>query len=346
MNEPKQTIEKIYRINWPGPAGPLSYDIKKLPFAIDIQSDPDLDWLRIEIFDENKLLYFYDVETKNEESFNISLDKFNTGLSLVSESRQVLAYVANNHQQPLVAVDQNQDKLAFAVLMDATCYNSWQHEDNGSELNKAYEASLKTINDEIKRFLALHQTALFSALSFYDMDIDLRTPLTSSYALDIPCIDWLSTENRFVKFSDNKFDRAMAALKKREGFDYIDELASGLEACSGLPWPKDAKKVLLVIGNSPGYSLIDPAPATKLALPNIGPRRFDIDTYLTQLKQQQITILSIYIDYMAADDEALPDQINLARWTKDQYKNMASTPAFAFNSLDIDDFNLEELLNL
>lgn len=120
---------------------------------------------------------------------------------------------------------------------------------------------------------------------------------------------------------------ALTRLRPTPGADLVDALADALAACLELGWRPDARKLVLVVGDSPGHSLLEPAPWGCDARA----RRCDVDIEASRLGGRGIEIVTIYsAPPRQAVDYFDPSLRLIFQHAREQYQRLASTPEFAF----------------
>lgn len=122
--------------------------------------------------------------------------------------------------------------------------------------------------------------------------------------------------------------RSLLSVPASSGGDFVDALAEGLAKCADLPWRGDARKVVVLSGDSPGFSLLHPAPRGADARV----RRLTVDAQADELHRRGVEIVTIYND--AAEQAGvytnLRPQKSLLEHARLQYARLASWPGLAF----------------
>ena len=122
-------------------------------------------------------------------------------------------------------------------------------------------------------------------------------------------------------------------IEPTPGADLVDALADALAAANQLQWGDDSRRLLLIIGDSPGHATAYPAPYGGDALA----RRADVDAEAARLHRDRVTIMTLYHAPVAPLVEALLDaQVALLDHARDQYRRLASIPQLAFTTADFD----------
>ena len=119
----------------------------------------------------------------------------------------------------------------------------------------------------------------------------------------------------------------LLSLRPTSGGDFVDALADALAACRGLRWRKGARKLLVVTGDSPGYSIRRPAPWGADAQV----RESDVDVEATALHRLGVEIVTLYH----------PPELNSATFeferpfvehARAQYLRLAARPGLHFEA--------------
>jgi hypothetical protein len=125
----------------------------------------------------------------------------------------------------------------------------------------------------------------------------------------------------------------LTALRGSSGVDFVDSLAEALEAASQLPYRPGARRIAVILGDSPGFSLRHPAPPRADAQV----RRKDVDSQAFALYRCQVEVATLYLDGLAAADGLLVDyQRPLVDFARRQYARLASTEALAWRASTFD----------
>ena len=127
--------------------------------------------------------------------------------------------------------------------------------------------------------------------------------------------------------------RHLLAIPATVGGDYVDALADALDACARLQWREEARKLAIVSGDSPGYSLVRPTPGNA----DICIRLHDVDTGAHRLHERGVEVLTIY-DAPPVDHAIRGTAVSreMLAYTRDQYARLASLPAMSFEAASFD----------
>ena len=123
-------------------------------------------------------------------------------------------------------------------------------------------------------------------------------------------------------------------LRSTPGGDFVDALADALAAAGRLQWGDERRRLLVLIGDSPGHATADPVPHGGDALP----RRTDVDSEAARLhRDQRVEVLTLYHPPPAALARTLLEpQQALIDFARGQYRRLASEPRLAFSTTDFD----------
>ncbi len=117
------------------------------------------------------------------------------------------------------------------------------------------------------------------------------------------------------------------------GGDFVDAVADALEACTELRWRPEARKLVVLFGDSPGHSIEFPAPTGGDA----GVRERDVDLQAMKLHELGVEIVTVYLS--PAKGLGLRDvefRAELLSFAREQYVRLASLPEMAFDARDFE----------
>lgn len=131
----------------------------------------------------------------------------------------------------------------------------------------------------------------------------------------------------------------LLAIPPSSGGDFVDALADALAACNELRWNDEARKWILITGDSPGFSTTQPIPAGDACV-----RLLDVDTQKLCLQRKGIELLTLYhsppdSDLQALKAPGLEAQKKLQESAGQQFTHLASLEELAF---EVSQFNGEK----
>jgi hypothetical protein len=134
-------------------------------------------------------------------------------------------------------------------------------------------------------------------------------------------------------------DAALDALHRLppcSGADFVDAVAEGLEACLRVGWREDARKLVILIGDSPGYSLSD-GEQEAIQLADGRCRTRDVFDQAANLHARGVELATVLLlGGLQQLEEASDAAARLVAHTRRQYQELASLPAWALSSLNLD----------
>jgi hypothetical protein len=121
----------------------------------------------------------------------------------------------------------------------------------------------------------------------------------------------------------------LMGLRGTSGCDFVDALADGLQAAGRFNWRTPARHLLVVIGDSPGYSVVPPPPP----LANAQARSLDVYSEAARLHDQAVEIVTIFHDIGASPGQfAAQDPGPMLSYARQQYERLASARGYALLS--------------
>lgn len=134
------------------------------------------------------------------------------------------------------------------------------------------------------------------------------------------------------RLSPDALERALAALTPSPGGDFVDALGDALDAAVSLPWRTDARKLLVLSGDSPGFSLIQVSTLPRFA--DAQARRHDVLLAAEDLHQKGVEVLTIY--HVSPPPLGVPYARQCLDYAREQYRRIASHGSLAFDAESFD----------
>lgn len=264
-----------------------------------------------------------EIETSANETIDVQVTHCNHVLTLATSKQHTIRYLPNDQKYNSVNAFKpklDTQKLDILILIDAT-----MRQDNQFSIES--EPFIHSLNEKLQNFIESlhekHSEINLSLMLFGDkkiLHIDKDTlDLSPKNIYDYP----LGTEE-FIPWNKDELEESLKNLKGIHGADYIDALAESLEKIntSERYWRNDARRLLLVIGNSPGFSLLNPAPLVNGIGFNAAIRHCDVESQTKALHKQEVEIITLYVK---ESSEIRGDFKSIVDYTQKQYKNLAST---------------------
>lgn len=131
-------------------------------------------------------------------------------------------------------------------------------------------------------------------------------------------------QRRLAALSGARLAAALEEVPATSGGDYVDALAGALRACRDVGWRPDARHIVVLTGDSPGFSLLRPAPRDADA----HVRRFDVDDEALALHALEVEVVTIF--HRSTTSDVYLDH------AREQYARLATRPELAFRALEFD----------
>ncbi|MFL6244777.1 MAG: hypothetical protein ACJ74H_02040 [Thermoanaerobaculia bacterium] len=267
------------------------------------------------------------------------------GLQLRSPGRDVVLLPPDDRYDPVMPIrPATAAPLDIAIVIDGTL-RRWP--EGGAVLAQ----NTRVLDDEnfwseqVERLLSLiealangRETRL-AVLAFGDQDPPTVTApdLRPRYRL------LHGEDQRILQPFDAKRGREqLLSIPSTPGGDFVDALADALEACGQLHWRTSARKLVIVVGDSPGCSLLHPLPkGADLCI-----RERDVDTQSDHLHRKNVEIVTIYLGPASAREFAYYRGFGreLVLAAQAQYTRLASTKGLAFDTASFDPATAASLL--
>lgn len=339
-----------------GPDAPVVVKLQCLPGASAIQlpiSGPD-----------GEQVACYEVEAWAGEVVQVSLRLMDNGVPWVAASSRVLSLPVDPPQTPRLPLlpPPPEAPLDVAIAVDAT--TTIFMEDTGREAGMR-EIGLVPLLEQ-RGHWSTHTgqlAALVQALAGRHEDVNLtafafadhRTASVEAEELQ-PEFVLRPAHPRLERISVTALQHRLLGFEASPGGDFVDALAEALHAARQLNWQPGARRVLLISGNSPGHSVLHPAPRGA----DLHVRELDVDIEADRLHAMGVEIVTVFHDFSPPDAGSDPEtdsarkarEVFLSRdlvrdlvdYTREQYERLASRRELAFVTSLFDPPDVTELL--
>jgi len=233
---------------------------------------------------------------------------------------------------PILINQQNSSLLDIVLIIDGTNHLL-------KATNEKYPITWQQLHEKVQEFiaqLANKFSTRVGILAFADQEppehirADALKPL---YHLK-PDIK-KGEEFSFIPFNQKQLEQQIQQIQSSSGCDYIDAVADAFEACQHFNWRQKARRLIILMGDSPGHSILHPIAKGG----DINIRKYDVEVEALKLHQQKIEIITLYIQPL--DKKVRLDVIN---YSQKQYKKLASLPCYTFQDIDFEaDIAINEL---
>jgi hypothetical protein len=185
----------------------------------------------------------------------------------------------------------------------------------------------------------------FSVVAFGDhcqTTLNDGSDLKPSYLIDPESSD----QRRFRALAIDRVENVLLNVRPTPGFDFVDGLADGMHACEEIGWREGARKILLVFGGSPGYSLLDPIRDSVLGPQFLDAqvRVRDVDEQAGDLFKRGVEIVTVFHEIeSAAEVSGLAEAEQYIKQTRQQYTRLASLEGWVYTTNEFGPNRAEEI---
>lgn len=314
-------------------AHPLPLDGAGAACTVTVRTLPGASGLHLAFVEDGEVRQRVEIGAEGDEEVRVHVERDEEGqLHLASTGRQLLTLPADPHYEPPLPLRPTaaEGGLDLALVVDGTV-RAFAKESGRLELLlddrkrwRRHVGQLMAWLGELTRDAGEVRLAL---LAFGDQ----APPRTS--ALDLRPAYLLYPEDprqrdlRAEPLAD--LEGRLLALPASSGGDFVDALGDALKACGELRWREEARKILLVTGDSPGHSLLHPAPWGADA----GVRHHDVEHQALDLHRRTglgLEIATLYHDLPVESGHYDLATRRFLDHARDQYRRLASRPETAW----------------
>ncbi|MCP4700572.1 MAG: VWA domain-containing protein [Gammaproteobacteria bacterium] len=318
---------------------PLSLDAGVSECSMVLRTFPGTSGLHLLFLQDGNAKLRVNIPTHGEESVSIRVvqDKERELHVYASGGNTVILPVKRDYcPAGLIPPPSSEQALDVVLIVDGTT-RFWEKTKTGRTAKlllddeQAWKAHVELFGDFVETLAKGISECRYAVIAFGDQaPPNVRAPeLKPAYLL------WPERDSeRFLQPLElARMKSALLNVPSTSGGDFVDALADALEACSRLRWQSNARKLVVVIGDSPGHSIIHPVRGGG----DVCVRRMDMETAAMQLHHLGIEVMTIY--HAPPPDvkkEFLGFQKELLDYTKQQYEQLASLPELAFSAFAFD----------
>jgi hypothetical protein len=124
----------------------------------------------------------------------------------------------------------------------------------------------------------------------------------------------------------------LGALPHTPGGDFVDGLADGLQACRTLTWRQGARKLLVILGQSPGYSVLEPPDE----LTNLLARKLCIEDEIGLLHRKGVEVITLFHHPDELEERYAVANPLAIEHSRRQYQELASLSGWSASSPGFD----------
>jgi hypothetical protein len=254
----------------------------------------------------------------------------------ICRSLKYLTLPLEKPSEPLLLRPHQGQELDLAILVDGTCLHPAGDQAKGLDyllspsMTEAWETQITALGQFVQTAAGRYSSVRVTALAFGDEPMEgvVSRDLMPDYLI-------FPRDPKHRIFAQAKPEEIAALtgeqlrkLESTSGGDFVDALADGLNACLNLPWRQLARRLVLVFGQSPGYSLLEPfeSPAS------YNPRELCIEEEVTKLHRKQIEVATVFHHPWKFEDQYMLARPKLIEASQRQYAMLANLPSWAIRS--------------
>jgi hypothetical protein len=292
--------------------------------------------IHVEILQDGEVGHRFEVSTGFEDLVPLQVERTDDGrLGLRCAGREVLSLPRDERYTPAMPIragDGGPEAVDLVLVIDATA-RAWVEPEKKEGVGK-----LRPLLGEAPRWQEQVQLLLATAEALagsVELTVGVGAfgdhPMPEIRASDLqpgflfhPALpaDWHSRP-----FDPDDLRRVLSELPPSSGGDFVDALADALARCAELPRRVGSRRIVLVVGDSPGYSLTDPAPAGG----NACARERIVEVEADRLHRCGVEIATLYRPLPPeARFEVLDVPRSLYEHAAAQYRSLASRPSLAW----------------
>jgi hypothetical protein len=302
--------------------------------------------VQVVVRDTDKVVLAMEVAAQPGEDVTIEFRCDSAGaIHATARNRPFLVLPDEKPPEPLLLSPPAGNELDLAILIDGTCLHPTGTDPDGKAtssldylLSPALTKEWRIVVSELAEFASIvaakYSNIWATTMAFGDEPMpDLANALLTPAYLVFP----ISAEDRQLRFTPpgQIVPQLSAQLLKTPyspGGDFVDGLADGLRAVRELLWRQSSRKLLLIFGQSPGYSVLDPADE----LANLIPRTVCVEEEITLLHQKGIEVMTIFHHPSEAEERYSRNMPHFFQHSRRQFANLASLREWNATSPEID----------
>ncbi len=311
---------------------PLSFD-ERGSCSVHLELAPGASAVQVAAREGDEVAAAIEIAAQPGEQVTIEFRRDSQGtIRPMVRNLRVLVLPSEKPAQPLILVPPSGAELDLAILVDGTCLQPAGNPATTLEyllsppMALEWESQIAQLAEFVSIVSAQYPQIRITALAFGDEPMeDLANELLMPAYLVYPP----PHERAFVPALPHQAaDAASTQLRKLQftsGGDFIDALADGLRACGELPWRQKSRRLVLLFGQSPGYSILERSEE----LASLIPRSLCIEEEVASLHQKRIELVTIFHHPWKPDELYRVSKPQFVQYSRRQYQRLASLPHWA-----------------
>jgi hypothetical protein len=252
-------------------------------------------------------------------------------LRAFSRHRDFLVLPDEEPPKPLLLIPPRTDELDLVILVDGTCLHPRTVQDAATntkivtleyllapEMADIWQGIVSRLMEFVSNISAKYPKLWAMAAAFGDEPMPmLSNELLKPRYLTYPPIP---SGRKLEPSTADQLIQQLHRLPPTPGGDFVDGLADGLRAAGQARWRQSSRKLLLVFGQSPGYSVFD----TNDDMTNLLIRKVCVEEEVAALHRMGVEIVTVFHDPPEAAERYRTDLPEVFEHARAQYESLAS----------------------
>ena len=335
-----RTVDVISRET--GEIQKLQLNLEELPVCkIQLEVAPGASAVQVVVRDGEKVVAAIEIPALPGEIVTVELRLAADG-SVVARAnfKNFLTLPDQEPPAPLLLAPATGQELDLAVLVDGTCLHPKGKDTTDLEylLSPAMVSEWGEVSGKLAEFAGIaakkYSNVLVTAMAFGDEPMPLlkNRQLVPSYLVHPQSAGDRKWRQTTAAQISTVLSVQLRSLPYTPGGDFVDGLADGMRACRDLPWRQGARKLLLIFGQSPGYSVLE-APDE---LTNLLARTMCIEDEIELLHQKGVEVITLFHHPAELEDRYAVNNPLIAEHSRKQYLGLASLSGWSASSPEFD----------
>ncbi len=321
-------------------AVPVALDGDTNAGEIRLELAPGASSVQVVARNEARVEAWIEVPAQPGEQVSIEFRRMPDGeLRAFSRNREFLVLPGEEPPQPLLFSPPRTDELDLLILVDGTCMHPRKVRGAevvtleyllGPDMTDIWEGIAVRLMDFVSHTASKYTKLWAMAAAFGDEAMPmLSNELLKPRYLVHPAIP---SARKLEPCTPDQLMQQLRRLPPTSGGDFVDGLADGLRAAGQARWRQSSRKLLLVFGQSPGYSVFD----TNDDMTNLLVRKVCVEEETAALHRMGVEIVTLFHDPPEAAELYRTELPELFQRVRDQYQSLASLREWSCAGPEID----------
>jgi hypothetical protein len=316
----------------------LPLDADGSPFRLRLTSLIGSRVTQVPVLHGGEIQFRVEIPCESEEQFALDLSwDADCGLLVDAPGRHALRLPADPYYAPPRPLRPHRGPaLDLCFLIDGTARNK----DLGPLFvpSPDLDAFIAPLFELVERLRGPFHDLRLCVMAYGDHPVEdaVAEDLKPAYLL------WPDASARQLQaMSQSQLDAAFREIPATSGGDFVDALGDGLHACADLRWRFDARRMVVVAGDSPGFSIFEPSHPWADA----HVRQYDVDSAAAALHRKGVEIMTIYHRPPNPKKYDIDDPSPFLRFARKQFSRLASYAALHVEFWEFDGARVAGVLN-